>query len=92
MTRNTYREERETSSGQVCFLVDTVKGELIDDDILKDSVCVKKQPYGEWLSDNLDHSSERLTRFRIVAVEAVQLMKKAIRLHESIWIYSYEEV
>ncbi|MDO4976251.1 MAG: glutamate synthase large subunit [Eubacteriales bacterium] len=36
------------------LLVDTVKGELIDDEILKDSF-VKKQPYGEWLSDNLVH-------------------------------------
>ena len=34
------------------LLVDTVKGELIDDEVLKDSY-VKKQPYGEWLSDNL---------------------------------------
>ncbi len=36
------------------LLVDTVKGELIDDDILKESY-VKKQPYGEWLSNNLVH-------------------------------------
>ncbi len=34
------------------LLVDTVKGELIDNENLKDSY-VKNQPYGEWLSDNL---------------------------------------
>ena len=48
------------------LLVDTVKGELIDDEVLKDSY-VKKQPYGEWLSNNLVH----LTDLKIpnVAVE-----------------------
>lgn len=34
------------------LLVDTVKGELIDDEELKESYA-KKQPYGEWLDNNL---------------------------------------
>lgn len=36
------------------LLVDTNKGELIDDDELKDYYS-KKQPYGEWLDSNLIH-------------------------------------
>ena len=34
------------------LLVDTVKGELIDDDELKEKYATK-QPYGEWLDNNL---------------------------------------
>ncbi len=34
------------------LLVDTVKGELIDDDSLKEAYATK-QPYGEWLDNNL---------------------------------------
>ena len=34
------------------LLVDTVKGELIDDDKLKEQYATK-QPYGEWLDNNL---------------------------------------
>lgn len=34
------------------LLVDTVKGELIDDDMLKEKFATK-QPYGEWLDNNL---------------------------------------
>ena len=34
------------------LLVDTVKGELIDDDKLKEKFATK-QPYGEWLDNNL---------------------------------------
>ncbi|MEE1229060.1 MAG: glutamate synthase large subunit [Lachnospiraceae bacterium] len=36
------------------LLVDTAQGRLIDDDELK-NYYVMKQPYGEWLSDNLIH-------------------------------------
>ena len=36
------------------LLVDTVKGELIDDDELKEKYATK-QPYGEWLDNNLVH-------------------------------------
>ena len=34
------------------LLVDTVKGELIEDDVLKETYATK-QPYGEWLESNL---------------------------------------
>ena len=34
------------------LLVDTVKGELVDDDVLKESYA-SRQPYGEWLNSNL---------------------------------------
>ena len=34
------------------LLVDTVKGELIDDDVLKEQYA-SRQPYGEWLYNNL---------------------------------------
>ena len=34
------------------LLVDTVKGELIDDDVLKEEYA-SRQPYGEWLNSNL---------------------------------------
>ena len=36
------------------LLVDTVKGELIDDDTIKEKYALK-QPYGEWLDNNLTH-------------------------------------
>ena len=34
------------------LLVDTVKGELIDDEVLKNDYATR-QPYGEWLDSNL---------------------------------------
>lgn len=34
------------------LLVDTVKGELVDDDVLKEKYA-SRQPYGEWLNNNL---------------------------------------
>ena len=34
------------------LLVDTVKGEVIDDDELKEKYA-SKRPYGEWLDSNL---------------------------------------
>lgn len=34
------------------LLVDTVKGELIEDETLKNDYA-KRQPYGEWLDHNL---------------------------------------
>ena len=36
------------------LLVDTVKGEIVDDDTLKERYATK-QPYGEWLDSNLVH-------------------------------------
>ena len=34
------------------LLVDTVKGELVDDDVLKETYA-SRRPYGEWLDSNL---------------------------------------
>ena len=69
------------------LLVDTVKGELIDDDILKDSY-VKKQPYGEWLSDNLVFLKD--LKIPNVAVEEYNY-EESNRLMKAFG-YSYEEV
>ena len=69
------------------LLVDTVKGELIDDDILKASY-VKKQPYGEWLSDNLVFLKD--LKIPNVAVEEYNY-EESNRLMKAFG-YSYEEV
>ncbi len=34
------------------LLVDTIKGKVIDDDVLKEKYA-RRQPYGEWLDSNL---------------------------------------
>ena len=69
------------------LLVDTVKGELIDDEILKDSY-VKNQPYGEWLSDNLVFLKD--LKIPNVAVEEYNY-EESNRLMKAFG-YSYEEV
>ena len=69
------------------LLVDTVKGELIDDEILKDSY-VKNQPYGEWLSDNLVFLKD--LKIPNVAVEEYSY-EESNRLMKAFG-YSYEEV
>ena len=52
-----YRTRQRSLKKTVCIpgkmlLVDTVKGEVIDDDELKETYATK-QPYGEWLDSNL---------------------------------------
>ena len=69
------------------LLVDTVKGKLIDDDVLKDSY-VKKQPYGEWLSNNLVHLKE--LKIPNVAVEEYEYEENN-RLMKAFG-YTYEDV
>ncbi len=69
------------------LLVDTVKGELIDDDELKETFA-SKQPYGEWLDTNL------------VCLKDLQIPNKRIETYdpeESLRLqkafgYTYEEV
>lgn len=69
------------------LLVDTVKGELIDDDELKETFA-SKQPYGEWLDTNL------------VCLKDLQIPNKRIENYdpeESLRLqkafgYTYEEV
>ncbi len=69
------------------LLVDTVKGELIDDEVLKDSY-VKKQPYGEWLSNNLVHLGD--LKIPNVAVEEYGY-KENNRLMKAFG-YTYEDL
>ncbi len=69
------------------LLVDTVKGELIDDDELKETFA-SKQPYGEWLDTNL------------VCLKDLQIPNKRVETYdpeESLRLqkafgYTYEEV
>ncbi len=69
------------------LLVDTVKGEVIDDDHLKESYA-RRQPYGEWLDNNLVElhdlkiPNERVPEF---SYEERQRMQKAFG-------YTYEEL
>ena len=69
------------------LLVDTVKGEVIDDDHLKESYA-RRQPYGEWLDNNLVElhdlkiPNERVPEF---TDEERQRMQKAFG-------YTYEEL
>ena len=69
------------------LLVDTVKGEVIDDDQLKESYA-RRQPYGEWLDNNLVElhdlkiPNERVPEF---TDEERQRMQKAFG-------YTYEEL
>ena len=69
------------------LLVDTVKGKVIDDDELKETYA-SRQPYGEWLDNNLVHlkdlkiPNERVPEF---TEEERQRMQKAFG-------YSYEEL
>lgn len=69
------------------LLVDTVKGELIDDDILKEQYA-KRQPYGEWLDQNLISLSDlKIPNQRVERYEHVDRdkMLKAFG-------YSYEDL
>ena len=65
------------------LLVDTVKGELIDDDELKEKYATK-QPYGEWLDNNL----VQLHDLKIPNHESANAYKgRESKTSESIWIY-----
>jgi glutamate synthase (NADPH) large chain len=69
------------------LLVDTIKGEVIDDDNLKDSYA-SRQPYGEWLDHNLvTLKSLKIPNLRVpeYSVEERQIMQKAFG-------YTYDEI
>ena len=69
------------------LLVDTVKGELIDDDELKEKYATK-QPYGEWLDNNLTElKSIHIPNQRVpeYTYEERQRMQKAFG-------YTYDEM
>lgn len=65
------------------LLVDTVKGELVDDDVLKESYA-SRQPYGEWLNSNLVTLKE--LHIPNKKVEEFSDEERA-RLQKSIWLY-----
>ena len=57
------------------LLVDTVKGELIDDDVLKDEYA-SRHPYGEWLNSNLVCLKElHIPNMRVPGFEKEELIK-----------------
>ncbi len=69
------------------LLVDTVKGEIIDDDTLKE-MYAKRRPYGEWLDSNLVSLKElKIPNVRVPAFSdgERQRMQKAFG-------YTYEEL
>lgn len=69
------------------LLVDTVKGEVVDDDKLKDTYA-SRQPYGEWLDSNLVTLKElKIPNERVpeYTYEERQRMQKAFG-------YTYEEL
>ena len=68
------------------LLVDTVKGELIEDDVLKEMYATK-QPYGEWLESNLINLKDmRIPSIRVERYEGEELTKL-----QKIHGYSYED-
>ena len=69
------------------LLVDTVKGEVVDDDTLKERYA-KRRPYGEWLDSNLVTLQElKIPNVRVpeFSYEERQRMQKAFG-------YTYEEL
>ncbi len=70
------------------LLVDTVKGELIDDDAIKNDYA-KRQPYGEWLDHNLFELRElkipNKRPFRYGGEELLRLQRAFGYTHESIY-------
>lgn len=68
------------------LLVDTVKGELIDDDTLKERYA-KRQPYGEWLDNNLVH----LKDLKIPNKKVEEYSKEQAERLRKAFGYTYEE-
>ena len=69
------------------LLVDTVKGEVTDDDELKEKYA-SKQPYGEWLDSNLI----RLKDLRIPNIKVDEHRRKERRKLQKAFGYTYEDV
>ena len=68
------------------LLVDTVKGEIVDDDTLKERYATK-QPYGEWLDSNLvELKSLKIPNVRVEDYEGTELTKM-----QQAFGYTYEE-
>jgi len=69
------------------LLVDTVKGEIVDDDHLK-SVYASRQPYGEWLDGNLIH----LKNIKIPNQKVPEYSKEERARIQKAFGYTYEEL
>ncbi len=68
------------------LLVDTVKGELIDDDVLKERYA-SRQPYGEWLDNNL----LRLKDLKIPNKKVQEYSKEERARLQKAFGYTYED-
>lgn len=68
------------------LLVDTVKGELIDDDVLKERYA-SSQPYGEWLDNNL----LRLKDLKIPNKKVQEYSKEERARLQKAFGYTYED-
>lgn len=69
------------------LLVDTVKGQIIDDDELKERYA-GRQPYGEWLDSNLVH----LKNLKIPNKRVTQYSEEELRKLQKAFGYTYEDV
>ena len=68
------------------LLVDTKKGELIDDEVLKERYA-QKQPYGEWLDSNLIN----LDNLKIPNKKAIEYSKEERARLQKSFGYTYED-
>ncbi|MDO4555117.1 MAG: glutamate synthase large subunit [Lachnospiraceae bacterium] len=69
------------------LLVDTIKGEVIDDEVLKSSYATK-QPYGEWIDKNMVH----LADLKIPNEKVVEYSKEEMNKMLQAFGYSYEDL
>lgn len=69
------------------LLVDTIKGEVIDDEQLKDSYA-SRQPYGEWL----DHNLVTLKSLKIPNVRVPEFSKEERQIMQKAFGYTYDEI
>ncbi len=69
------------------LLVDTVKGEVIDDDTLKETYA-KRRPYGEWLDSNL----VTLHELKIPNVRVPEFSQAERQRMQKAFGYTYEEL
>lgn len=69
------------------LLVDTVKGEVIDDEVLKESYA-RKQPYGEWLDMNL----LTLSDLKIPNQRVIEYTNKERAQMQKAFGYTYEDL
>ena len=69
------------------LLIDTVKGEVIDDEQLKD-VYAGRQPYGEWLDSNL----VKLRELKIPNVRVPEFTYEERQRMQKVFGYTYDEL